>query len=251
MHTQTTPADLFPAYSDSICHVAAALAKAQAIFPEVHKNKKARIPTKGGSVYEFRYADLNTILTACRGALTENELTISQLIRTIGPSMVLQTLLIHSSGEFLSSTLPLNNSSGAQALGSEITYMKRYALSSMLGIAADDDDDGNLAEASKKDKPQQAASNARRPAPTAPNVPTIPVSLKEDGSSDWETFAQTFKAEVEKINDLDALNAFMRAHNGAISNLGKHAPNLHTDIAAFTKDRRSFLAQAPIDQKAG
>ena len=249
------PVDPFPAYSATIGQVAAALAKAQATFPEVRKNKHVRVQTRNRGSYEFDYADLNAILAACKNALTQNQLSVSQLILPNGQGMVLRTLLMHSSGEFLSSAMFLNRRENPQELGSEITYMKRYALSSMLGIAADDDDDGNLAAGNdaQQRKPNGQSNGQRqqdRKAPAKPDVQTVQVAQDKDGNPDWKTFAEALKAEVKKAPDVVFINELVKAHNGAISNLKSNAPDLCKDLEEFTKLRRGELSQAPIDTQA-
>jgi hypothetical protein len=52
------------------------------------------------------------------------------------------TCLLHESGESLESLYPLGEKSDAQAMGSALTYAKRYALSALIGIVTEDDDDG-------------------------------------------------------------------------------------------------------------
>jgi hypothetical protein len=223
-------------------NLVSALAKAQANMSNATLNKI-------NPHFRSRYADLSAIRDAVVPALSEQGVALIQIIETREHGTVVVTRLMKGE-EVLSSECPVivSEKCKPQEFGSALTYARRYSMAAIAGISADEDDDANAAQDSTQNG---VAKPKTRPAPIAPNVPTIPVSLKEDGTSDWETFAQTFKAEVEKINDLGALNAFMRAHNGAISNLGKHAPNLHEEIAAFTKNRRSFLAQAPIEQKAG
>jgi hypothetical protein len=127
---QTTP-DLGP--------LAAALAKAQAAFPRVTRDKTVTVTTKTGGSYSFKYAPLDSILEATRGPLAENGLTVVQLID--GHDLV--TSLLHSSGAYLSGRAALPQSADIQGLGSAVTYMRRYAIQAMLGIAAEDDDDGN------------------------------------------------------------------------------------------------------------
>lgn len=137
--------------SPTLGALAAALCKAQAAFPPVPKTRVGKIKgvTKDGKPYEYSYgyAALDDILLATRPALTENGLAVVQPLN--GGSV--RTLLLHESGEWLASDtrLPLDGATKAQDVGSAVTYMRRYALCSMLGIAPEDDDDGASAEPSK------------------------------------------------------------------------------------------------------
>ena len=147
---------------NNVGELAAALAKAQAAFPKVVKDRVAKIKTSSGQ-YEYAYADLASILEAVRRPLADNGLAIIQRMgiydNVDGSSyagLLLVTEVLHTSGARISSTYPLTKHDRPQETGSEITYARRYALSALLGIASEEDDDGAAA---------QNASPARRGAP--------------------------------------------------------------------------------------
>lgn len=123
--------------------LAAALAKAQASFPVISRDKEVTVVLKTGGSYKFKYAPLDAILAAVRAALADNGLAISQLLD--GGDLV--TMLLHKDGQTLTGRFPLPRSDGdtVQALGSAITYLRRYSIQAILGIAAEEDDDGNRA----------------------------------------------------------------------------------------------------------
>ncbi len=143
--------------------LAAALAKAQATFPAIPKDKEVTVTSKSGASYKFKYAPLDSILSATRKPLTDNGLALLQLLDSDAdgaPALV--TRLIHSAGGSVTGRTPIPATEGSvQAFGSAITYLRRYAIQAILGIAAEEDDDGN-----------QAAGNSAtfaRPAP--PHLP--------------------------------------------------------------------------------
>lgn len=148
--------------------LAAALAKAQAAYPPIPRDKEVTVQMKSGGSYKFKYAPLDTILAAVRAPLSDNGLAIAQLLD--GPDLV--TLLLHESGASLSARVKLPGGGDVQALGSAITYLRRYALQALLGIAAEEDDDGNAASGNRATptrRPATAAENlAGRPQPDAP-----------------------------------------------------------------------------------
>lgn len=128
--------------SQSIAHLADALCKAQSQMKEILKTKTAQVKSDKGS-YSYKYAELADLLEAVKPALLGQGLAISQGVDSYELGVKVTTLLMHSSGEHLSSTLSLPVSgSTPQAYGSAITYARRYALSALLGVGPEDDDDG-------------------------------------------------------------------------------------------------------------
>jgi hypothetical protein len=127
----------------SSAKLAVALGKAQSKFKPLNKSKTAKVKMKSGGEYSYKYADLSDLIDAVRDALLENELAFTQLIQ--GENI--ETILYHSSGEKLTSTMFIGSSDTPQGLGSLITYARRYALGPMLGIAAEEDDDAQMSQA--------------------------------------------------------------------------------------------------------
>lgn len=119
--------------------LAAALVRAQAALTNPHKNRTANTGT-----FSYTYADLSAILDHVRPVLGAEGLAVTQNVTMEAGRLEVYTTLHHVSGDFLVFG-PLTGSVGSswQALGSAITYARRYALTAALGIAADDDDDAN------------------------------------------------------------------------------------------------------------
>lgn len=110
--------------------------------------------------YRSKYASLASVVESVRGSLSKYGLSFSQSVESISTDgkIFLFTSLYHSSGEYIVNKIPvLLVKQDMQGLGSAITYAKRYGLSAMLGVVADADDDGNLADDKneKKDPPKQ------------------------------------------------------------------------------------------------
>lgn len=168
--------------------LAASLAKAQASFPAINRDKKVTVQTKAGGSYTFNYAPLDTILAAVRKPLSDNGLAIIQLL----DEDVLVTSLLHESGAILSGRTPIPASEGIQAYGSAITYLRRYAIQALLGIAAEEDDDGNQSQGNT------AVFSQRRPPPPrlAPR-PGIPIPLAGDGLIGVAEVGKTGTADFE------------------------------------------------------
>lgn len=164
--------------SDTITELAKALAKAQAAIEPATKSSE-------NPHFRSKYADLSSVWAACRKPLTDNGLSVVQMpVDAPTPdSVALTTLLLHTSGEYISSTVsaPLTKKD-AQGIGSALTYLRRYALSAIIGVVADDDDDGNAASrphtngASSYSAPRQPAPIAR---PQAAPQPTQSVARRD------------------------------------------------------------------------
>jgi hypothetical protein len=107
------------------------------------KNKTVQVRTANGS-YDFSYATLDAVIDSIRRPLSENGIAWLQYIN----EGQIVTLLKHSSGGELLSSVPILIPEGStpQQVGSILTYYRRYSLCLALGIAADDDDDANVAE---------------------------------------------------------------------------------------------------------
>lgn len=116
---------------------------AQAEFPEIPKNKTARIDTKGGGSYSYQYADLPDVLGVVRPILNANGLAVAQVLGGDAEGITVTTRIYHKSGHFEEfGPLTLPSGGTAQAAGSAVTYARRYGLAAALGIAPDEDDDG-------------------------------------------------------------------------------------------------------------
>lgn len=121
----------------------AALAKAQGEFAPLAKNRTVTIKTKQGYSYDFRYADLEAVLAATRPALAANGLAVIQRIAPVAGSNVthLITTLTHADGGHIESAinLPAENYGDIKNLGAAISYLRRYAYTALVCVAADDD----------------------------------------------------------------------------------------------------------------
>lgn len=152
----------------------AALAKAQGEFKAIEKNRAVTITTKSGYSYQFRYADLEEILSKTRPALAANGLSMIQTVEHGQQGPLLTCRLMHACGGIITSEVLIPSArdmaADPKAFGAAITYFRRYMVTAMLGVAADDDLDADGQEASE---PQQPAAG-RKPAVTTPQRRTSP-----------------------------------------------------------------------------
>ena len=124
--------------SESIKEIGTALAKFQA---EIHNPSNTAV----NPFFKSKYAPLAEVLNVVRPIASKYGISIIQNPIGNGESVTVTTIIIHSSGEWLQtgnlSAKPEKNT--AQAMGSIITYLRRYQLSSLLGVSSEDDNDGN------------------------------------------------------------------------------------------------------------
>lgn len=133
--------------SESIKSLAEALSKVR--FPQFTRDKKVKVTSKRtGATYEFMYAPLESIMSKIRTPLADQGLTLSQSVEFKDGRWVVETLLLHSSGEWRANSMPVVNpeSASPQEFGSSVTYARRYGVTLCLCLVADEDDDANLAE---------------------------------------------------------------------------------------------------------
>lgn len=124
--------------SEQINELAKALADFQSEVKDPSKDKE-------NPYFKSKYVALDGVLQTVRPVLAKHGLSVMQLPTSDETAVTVTTLLMHSSGQFIESEpfKVLLTKKDAQAAGSALTYARRYSLSSVLGIAWDDDDDGD------------------------------------------------------------------------------------------------------------
>lgn len=197
----STEADETP----SIAKLAEALAKAQGMMKPATKDSK-------NPHFNSKYADLASVMEACREPLSKNGLAVLQRVSTVPEGVKLTTMLVHSSGEWVRdrAVFPVQQRT-AQGLGSAITYARRYALAALVGVAAEDDD-GNAAsgrDAAEQPRQEQKAKPAKKAESKPeepPKVDTAASSTPEEAKAKllqvrrrriWETAQNYGKNEKE------------------------------------------------------
>lgn len=149
--------------SESINEIAAALAKAQGEMGGAVKDS-------ANPFFKSKYADLASVRDACRGPFAKHGLSVVQSPSAEGPRVSLETLLLHTSGQWIKGTASASAKDDApQSIGSAITYLRRYALQSFAGVAPEDDD--------------AEAAQGRGKGPARP----VGVAMPPKGFEDWFT----------------------------------------------------------------
>lgn len=202
--------------SEQINELAVALNKAQADFMVAKKDAK-------NPFFKSKYATLNAVYEAVAEALLKNGLSVIQPI--VGDAV--ETTLIHTSGQFITSSCPIvcAKQNDPQAMGSAITYARRYSLASLLGVMTDEDDDG-----------EKAMARAR---------PTSKQSVKEDPKAEKKQ-----EKEPETPKCLLKLKAFREKMNGIKDgSIDLSKPENQKKIQ-FVSDLKDSLISAGYDEAA-
>jgi len=140
--------------SQDIAELAAALASAQGEIKNPPKNRT-------NPHFKSKYADLADGLDVIRPVLSKHGLSFVQVTEMDGDAILLRTRLMHKSGQWIDGTYPVARAANShQALGSSLSYAKRYALFSLVGVHGDEDDDGNAA-AQPEPRTRQQQAQAR------------------------------------------------------------------------------------------
>lgn len=218
----------------------AALAKAQGQFQPIVKNRDVVIAMKSGGSYRFRYADLEEITAKTRPALSANGLALVQTVEHGQQGPLLVCRLMHAQGGMMASevTMPTARDLGdPKAFGAAITYLRRYMVTAMLGVAADDDLDEDGQEM------QQGQEAQKKPAGRAANKAALPVCPAESFAKKLPTWKKQV-ADGGAVADLLAmlqskytLSAAQIAEINALTTSAAPAP------AANQETRDEFVAQ--------
>jgi hypothetical protein len=184
-----------PRSSESVAALAAALAKAQAELVNPEKSLTATIRTgrPGEAEQSFRYAPLASGLDIVRKTLGQHEIATVQTTAIDGAAGIinLTTMLAHASGEWIASdwpVCPIADMASPRRMGAALTYARRYALFTLVGIAGEDDLDApDLCYAGSSSAvmpPARSAGNGRGSAfgkatPPALLGTTLSASLRE------------------------------------------------------------------------
>jgi len=163
--------------SEKLDQLATALAKAQASLSGAKKS--ATNPH-----FKNDYATLQDVWNAAREVLAPNGLSVVQTYEaTDGKLMNIRTTLLHVSGQWIAGVLSMAPQQATpQGIASASTYGRRYGLASILGIVADEDDDGNNAE-----EPGRAKTVYREPAKAVSRPAAAPSERLEGDPADWRT----------------------------------------------------------------
>lgn len=164
----------------------AALAAAQGEFQPIEKNRSVTIRPREGAPYSFRYADLEEIISKTRPALTKHKLALFQSLDVSGNDARLVCTLAHAEGAVIQSAISIahpHSMKEPKQFGALVSYYRRYMVTSILGVAADDDLDEDGQEGQPTTGQQTSQPTGQKPAVTQPQRRPAPAKPEQAGDS--------------------------------------------------------------------
>lgn len=207
--------------SEKIGAIAAALAAAQGEIRNPAKDKTAKITSQKGQ-YSYTYADFATSLDAIRPVLAKYKLAIVQAPFMRDNFVMLETRIIHESGEWLGNEYPVGMIADHRTMGSALSYARRYALFPLLAVQGEDDDDG----AADQERPRY---EPRREPPAV------------------ESIADTY---IRKFNEAETASAFEEEVTKARAAWSRIDADGRKRISNAVEARRAFWMQSPTQEAA-
>jgi len=238
--------------SEQINELAQALSKAQGAMDNATLDKT-------NPHFSSKYASLAAIRDTVTKPLADNGISYVQMTGVDeNGQFVLFTRLMHSSGQWMESRYPLPvNLDKMQAMGSALSYARRYSLAAICGIAADEDDDANTAPENQAPRRQQQpaktySASAKRGDKQPESVPKAnpqdfasPNVAAGENPNDSALVREVFRLCVDSAPDTDTLKAWWDEH--------QHAYEVLTDedkkrVNAVFKKRKQALT--PSEKEA-
>jgi hypothetical protein len=202
--------------SEQINELATALAAAQAEMKNATLNRT-------NPHFKSRYADLAGIRDTVTPALTKHGLAVVQGTDTTDSGIVVVTRLLHKSGQWMESRFPISFDK-PQTMGSAYTYARRYSLSAMCSISADEDDDANAANAS-----------------TTHEKPAVMPSVNGTHGASKAANRAVYDAFVKAIRSAPTVKALAEWHKNNVTEIDKLPADWLDELRVEYADRKSEL----------
>jgi hypothetical protein len=204
--------------------------------------------TASNPYFKSKYAPLDAIVDATRPVLAKHGLAIQQMPIFVDGTAGVETTIIHKSGFFTSSTLllPIKDQS-PQGVGGAITYARRYALAAVVGLATEDDLDGNEHLGNKPTEAPRPAiakvldkATSIKPSGSAsqllegvlPTQVKVAAKSKEGSAKVWTLYSIEFNHNGKMVETMTFDEKFFTL----ATELGKAGTLVNAGIAAGKKD---------------
>lgn len=225
-------------WSNPANEVFGALAKAQAEI-------KNAVRDNTNPHFKSRYADLASVKEACWGPLTGAGIAVVQMPINREGDVGIVTLFAHSSGQWIESTVFVQPTKfDAQGVGSVITYLRRYSLAAMAGVAPDDDDgEAAVGRPQGTARPQETPRGSSRPSGRE-QAPTASADAQNEARKRWKEIADAIAAcnTVPDLMGIEAMPAWKACEQKIIESGDAPAANQAMDnLRNRIEDRRTLL----------
>ena len=216
--------------SEQINELAGALSEAQGEFEPVPR-------TGFNPHYKTNYATLDDVIGGVRNVLAKHGLSYTQMLDGKDGVPYLTTTLYHASGQWIQSSVPFPSdiSGGRNALqsfGRDLTYLRRYALSAMLGIASEEDNDGEGGNSNTRQR--NSKKRTLSPQQRDDDSVTVPKTC-----FDVKTPKTGRRLGDLEIDELDALIEWGKSHAGELNDSQERLYNCAIAVKRGREDHRN------------
>lgn len=250
--------------SANVSELMTALAKAQGEIEDIERDRTVTVQPRQGSSYSFKYATLSAVIRGIKKALSDNGIARTQVMTfETNDRLYYLTTSLHYKNQFISSVTPLivGDVGGNQQLGSALTYMRRYALAALVGVVADEDDDGNAADGNEVKAMQEAVNKTvKKVAPDPIQIKEVNIPAQEDhrtpvytgtlieapmipdGSAvDWMAWGRAFMEQARAAPSSEGLKALEESNAKTLKAMEEEAPKMFTNLSMSLIKVRSTL----------
>lgn len=228
--------------SENLDKIFTALSKAQGLIRAAKKNKT-------NPFHKSDYADLAGIWQACREALSQNGLSVTQVIDNNNGEMVLISILGHTSGQWIQGEMPIVLSDKKpQTIGSTLTYYRRYALSALIGVAPDDgeDDDGQEAQNNHNEYIQKNMRYQPKNMEVKNSPPQYIKTISEKEANELKDLLMTISIDQQRkiTDDLQKRKwlPFLEIPQESFLNIKKHILEIAAKEKQLSEQKQEVLA---------
>lgn len=202
-----------------------ALAQAQTEFTEIERTLEAKIKSSRAD-YTYSYAPLSEVLKAVRPALARNGIAILQFPRTRMGSVVVRTMLAYKNQWIYNELAAYIPDQSPQTVGSCVTFMRRYGLQSLVGVAAGYDDDGESAQSSAATPAVDIKPTPRKSAQVADAAPIAPTAVSP----------KVQQGRIQAVKEFDGGALAVKLENGFKA--GTKDPAIIASLREFANGRK-------------
>lgn len=179
------------------------------VAPEIQSISKSK------QAYGYKYATLDSLIDMLRSVLPKHGIWFTQIPSRNGESSMLTTRVFHISGEWIEDSIEMTDTelqgkaNDTQKVGASITYYRRYALSSIFCVAADEDVDGNLNNVRKQETPKTQPQKKQDPMPFLLQNIKSRIESGETKESILKSYADILK--TDDVRELDGMTDIERS----------------------------------------